>query len=121
VSPKLEKKGTIIMGADEIEVLNAITFGERERLEYLWLEGFNVVNGENLFYAVLQYRKNIVEFLLSKGADINFSNENPEDTYYNWTPLDLAIHEGFTEIVEFLKSKGAKQNINPLGSNSEKP
>lgn len=100
------------MGADEIEVINAITFGELERLEYLWLEGFNVVNGENLVYAVIQERKNIIEFLLSKGVDINFyCDDDPKDPYYKWTPLDAAVYEGNDEITEFLKSKGAKQNI----------
>lgn len=49
--------------------------------------------------------KEIVELLLSGGADINVKDER------RWTPLCYACYEGNKEIVKLLLSKGAEVNI----------
>ena len=59
-----------------------------------------------LHFAALNGKRDVVEFLLSQGADVD-ANFNS-----SWgTPLDLASLEGHKDVVELLISKGA--NVDP--------
>lgn len=49
-------------------------------------------------------QKKIVEFLVDKGADVN----SPEASDYE-TPLDMAVKNDRSEVIDFLRSKGAKR------------
>ena len=48
-------------------------------------------------------RKDIVELLIAKGADVNVRTKGGR------TPLDLAKRRGYTEIIELLREHGAKE------------
>jgi len=65
--------------------------------------------------------KDVVEYLIAKGADVNARTEGPGWTppgwppsYYaagsGWTPLHLAAREGHKDVVEYLIAKGADVN-----------
>jgi len=61
-----------------------------------------------LFLAVLNGRKNVVEFLLTNKADVDATNNN------GWTPLDCAALKGRKDLAELLIVNGA--NVIAQGS-----
>jgi ankyrin repeat protein len=54
-----------------------------------------------LHEAAASGHKEIVEVLVTKGADVNAN-------IGGWTPLHLAIDEGHTEIADLLRKHGGK-------------
>jgi ankyrin repeat protein len=64
------------------------------------------LDGTPLHWATHAGRKDIVELLLSKGADVN------SKTSYDWTPIYFAAHERHQELVEYLLQQGALANLN---------
>jgi len=56
-----------------------------------------------LFLAAYNGNKEIVEILISGGADVNVKNNDGK------TPLTIAGEEGYTEIVNLLLENGAKE------------
>lgn len=57
-----------------------------------------------LIYAADYGQKEIIEYLISKGGDVNVTDQN------GITPLLAAIWEGHTECVKLLLEKGAKKD-----------
>jgi len=53
---------------------------------------------------VLENHKDVAEFLLVKGANLNAREEKGK------TPLEVAKEEGHKEIVELLRKHGAKES-----------
>jgi ankyrin repeat protein len=65
----------------------------------------------SLHWAALGGHKNIVEFLIGQGADVNARDQNGE------TPLPVAAVKGHKDVVEYLVEKGADVNtIDNYGS-----
>jgi ankyrin repeat protein len=58
-----------------------------------------------LHYACDYGQREIIDYLLSKGADINIQDK------YNITPLLAAIWENHTACVKLLLHKGANKNV----------
>ena len=58
-------------------------------------------------------KKEVVELLIAKGADVNGKNDRG---YPSETPLHKAALWGNTEIIEFLVAKGANVNAKSLGN-----
>ncbi|PFX32702.1 myotrophin-like [Stylophora pistillata] len=71
-----------------------------------------ILNGRNGVHFAADYgHSNIIEYLLSKGADINRPDK------YNITPLLASIFEGKTDCVKLLLEKGADKTLKaPDGS-----
>jgi len=69
-----------------------------------------------LVYAVDKGHKEIVEILISEGADVNVMVSNDEGVD-GFTPLLFAVDKGHKEIVEILISDGA--DVNVMVSNDE--
>lgn len=67
-----------------------------------------------LVYAIVNDRKEIVELLTIKGADVN-----AKDEFSGWTPLHWAALLGQSETAELLISKGA--DINARNHDSQTP
>jgi len=61
----------------------------------------NNLGGTPLHEAAASGCKEIVELLVTKGADVNAN-------IGGWTPLHLAVDEGHTEIAELLREHGGK-------------
>ena len=100
-----------------VDIFNAIESGDLGMVKELFTADPNIINTENaggetpLFYGVRHGKKEIVEFLLSKGVDINARNSKGN------TPLQQAILNyvmpydiNFLESIKFLIDKGV--NIN---------
>ena len=58
-----------------------------------------------LYWAVFGNHTDVVNKLISKGADVNVR------TGHYWTPLHAAAHSGDTELMKFLLQHGAKPLI----------
>lgn len=54
----------------------------------------------------------IIEFLVSRGAEVNFKNKNEE------TPLLFAVAHAYPEVCRFLLQKGADPNVKDRDGNS---
>ena len=94
----------------EISSLRAAAFvGDLAKVQTFIQEGVDVnqksgmIEGTALHAAAASGYKEIVEFLISKGADVNTQNRG------GLTPLNLAQSADHTEIVELLKQHGAKE------------
>ncbi|CDO95235.1 unnamed protein product [Kluyveromyces dobzhanskii CBS 2104] len=59
-----------------------------------------------LYLACKLNLKNVVEHLLSRGADMEIGEK-----LFGWTPIFVAATEGLTDIVKILKKHGAKYDI----------
>lgn len=57
-----------------------------------------------LHYAVWHNQRDVVEYLLSRGADVNARDDNAA------TPLHVAAWKGHAEVAEMLLAKGADVN-----------
>lgn len=68
----------------------------------------NNYHNHALHYAVAAERIDIIELLLSYGADINLKNQK------GYTPLELAVNNQLVATVDFLIKKGAK--IDTIGN-----
>jgi ankyrin repeat protein len=71
----------------------------------------NAYGGTALAFACDHGRKEVVDFLLASGADVN-----AKDTYYGATPLSWAVERGHAEIVRALLTKGATGEADALVS-----
>ena len=71
-------------------------------IETLNLDSKNKKGYTYLSYAVERNRKEIIELLLEKGADVN-------ETFYGLTPLAIAKKNNYLEIQNLLLEYGAKQ------------
>ena len=72
-----------------------------------------------LILAVMMNKVKVAEFLISRGADINVKCELPKDYVYlgenwaevelyahnKWTPLQIAKHKGYSDMVKLLSKK----------------
>jgi hypothetical protein len=58
--------------------------------------------------------RDVAEFLISKGADINMTYNDP-----GWTPIQYAASSGQSDMIVFLVQKGAKIDI--VGKNGDYP
>ncbi|MFZ3136593.1 MAG: ankyrin repeat domain-containing protein [Thermodesulfovibrionales bacterium] len=107
--------------------IDAIEKGDFSRFKALFSNGIDVnkkVDGISpLIYAAMRGQKEIVEFLISKGADVNVKDnivEVPGGFSGGRTTLHYAVLWGHKEIVGLLMSKGADvsarsvQNETPL-------
>ena len=56
-----------------------------------------------LHWAAMANKKEVAEFLIQKGADINI-----RESKYQLSPLDIAQSRGFKDMVDFLLKNGAK-------------
>jgi ankyrin repeat protein len=61
----------------------------------------NNLGGTPLHEAAASGHKEIVEVLVTKGADVNAN-------IGGWTPLHLAVDEGHTETADLLRNHGGK-------------
>ena len=81
---------------------NAALGGNRALVELLATRGD--VNGQTpLCLSVHRGRRDIVELLIAKGADVNAKNK------WGLSALDIAVILGHTEIVELLHKHGARE------------
>lgn len=97
----------------EAEFINAVREGNIEAVDFLLCPGeksrcadINARNGEALVTAVKNEDFKMVEFLLSRGADIHAS----EETFFSYDrerALQAAVETGNFEMVELLLSHGA--------------
>jgi ankyrin repeat protein len=62
------------------------------------------LNWTPLHWATFTAQRNVAEFLIAKGADVNAGGD------WNSTPLHYAVAHGHRELVEFLLAKGAEIN-----------
>ncbi len=87
----------------------AARHGHLDLVDYLLNEGVNSWNA--LFVAVLNDRKEIANFLVSRGVDVN--------GFFFDNPLSCAVSKGNLEMSQLLLSNGA--NPNPRDQNGETP
>ncbi|KAL7677270.1 hypothetical protein ACOME3_003507 [Neoechinorhynchus agilis] len=73
----------------------------------------NITGQTPLFMATLKERVNIVQFLVSKGANVNVQNR------YGVSPLLLCAENGSIELVKMLVRAGADVDISPSGHLAE--
>lgn len=67
---------------------------------------YRKVKFKQLFFEAVRYGQlEIVKYLFSKGAQVNY-----KERFYEWRPLHIASQNGYVEIANFLISKGAKIN-----------
>jgi cytohesin len=94
--------------ADYFVVIDAINRGDLNRIKELVSKGADVnarVGGVTpLLYAAVRGQKEIAEFLISKGSDVNVEDDLDEG---GRTALMHATLNGHVEIVDLLISKGA--------------
>ena len=93
------------------EIHDAARAGDMEKVKALLKVNPGLVNAKAgylmdtpLFSAVGSGHKDVVELLLSKGAEVNAKNRD------GWTPLHEAASSGQKDVVELLLSKGAEVN-----------
>ena len=97
-------------------LFNAIRNGSLNRVCYFlhyYPHWINVKDGTGwtpLHWAVNEGNIEIVQFLVSKGADVNFMPK-----HHGWTPLHSAVSITNLEIVKFLISAGANVNAANAG------
>ena len=105
---------------DPIHLRIAARDGDIDKIKSLIANGADV-NAKNfegdtpIHVAVMQNRKDVVELLINKGANVNVECE--EDCYMQDilsstanTPLQIAALKGYSEIAELLIKNGAKVN-----------
>ena len=112
--------GADLKGANKIGLIkttqikawfDAAKIGNLELIKYLVAEGIDIDVSDSEFgsTALIMASRygytDIVEFLVSVGADLNATME------YSWTALMWASSEGYTEIVEHLVNAGAELNV----------
>jgi len=101
------------------DIFNAIESGDLGMVKELFTADPNIINTENddgerpIFYGARHGKKEIVEFLINKGANIN------DKDIKGSTVLHLAVSGGSKELVEFLLSKG--MDINARDSKGNTP
>jgi len=90
------------------EIFDAVVQGEIDKVESLLAQNPELVNFKDsswkwtpLFWAAVTGHKNIAEFLIDKGADINAKNARGD------TPLDIAIKNDHKELTDLLRRHGA--------------
>jgi ankyrin repeat protein len=89
----------------------AVVKGNIEQVKSLIAKGANVNAKDDrgqtsLHLAVRNFYEEIVEFLISEGADVNASQ-----TDASWTPLLDAASTGQTEVIKLLLQHGAKVDV----------
>ena len=91
-----------------------IQYGSKDDLKKLFEDGMDINQGDwedrtALMFSVAKGNKDMVEWLLDQGADINkvfmYHKRIPK------TALDAAIETNKKELVEFLIKKGAKRGL----------
>lgn len=101
--------------AEEVtqQLLNAASVGDRRTIEELYNRGLiqdlNVQNTEGetpLYKAVLGRHREVILFLVSKGADVNIS------TKYHRSLASLAVEANEIELLNFLEKNGADLSYN---------
>ncbi|KAL2941956.1 Ankyrin repeat-containing protein P16F5.05c [Bienertia sinuspersici] len=105
VSPEMEEQIDALLEIDDFVTLSLCNY-------------LSAVSSPSLFYAALHMaaangHHGIVEYLISKGVDLNASNEQ------NNTPLHWACLNGHIEVVKTLILAGA--NVSALNSHDQTP
>ncbi|MBI60324.1 hypothetical protein CL657_03805 [bacterium] len=83
----------------------------RKKDEYLEANKFKDINVVNfcyhtpLYFATIEGNKEVVEVLITAGADVNRASPNFDE---GWSPLHFAASEGDAEIVKVLVDAGAE-------------
>lgn len=90
----------VLLFADNVEVARALLDRGADPNAKMSIEGESVLY-QNAFWN----RKEIVELLLARGANVNAKNSDGE------TPLFIAAYKGWKEIAELLLARGADVNI----------
>ena len=80
------------------------------------VNAFNINIISPLHYAVSSSQNDIVELLISKGADVNFIGGNR-----GFSPLIVAINGNNVEVVRMLLTNGADINAKDGNTNGESP
>jgi ankyrin repeat protein/beta-lactamase regulating signal transducer with metallopeptidase domain len=93
----------------------AASQGDIEKVKSLIEKGINVNTKDKegytaIYDAAARGHKDVVEFLINKGADINIRVDIDAKNSGLWTPLQTAVRHNQASVVELLISKGASVN-----------
>jgi len=102
--PPLEILIDAIAENDLAKATNAVKEGANPNTEIAYLHGSGgyLAHNSALYFAADLGRLPIVQLLVEHGAEVN------PKTKGNWTPMDVALHSGFSDVVKYLHEHGAK-------------
>jgi len=95
----------------ETSLKNAVEAGQLDAVKRLIEKDPDIHNdfGLLLMTAVSKGHLNVAEYLIDRGASINYSGDS------NWRPLHEAASEGHKDMAELLIAKGARVNVKDVG------
>jgi ankyrin repeat protein len=110
-SPKKEVLDLLVAKGPELSCIQISAYqGDLAKVRSFVEQGIDVDSRDSegrtaLYYAAMQGKRDLVEFLLSRGANVN-----AKDKDYGFTPLHHAVGGGHKDVVELLIAKGADVN-----------
>src|SRR5438093_2777399 len=94
------------------ELFNAVQSGDAVAVERILTTSPDLISDRNegatpLHFAALENHREVVDLLLTQGADLN-----ARDDEFQMTPIGWANERGHTEMVDYLYSRHSEVNLN---------